>query len=460
MKKKFIFLLALLLGVSGLTAAPQLPERTDPENGVFPPFQVTLYADVNYQKPYATWTLAPGMRMLRIPSIENTPKSIVLGSRVGALLFPDINFGSSTYLRYDPNPNPMDSLIPFTRLRGSTPDINPRLMSNYRCSLILHCLDVDDILGVFLRTDREFAPAGQFYPFPERAGESIVNFDRIPYISSGLILDIVAGGAGQLSTYGTPSPKDLEITIRTPQIAEVKFPQPNGIKPQFKLTDFGIQGQISFMQLRYVGPIREQDYLGPTRVRAPGAPDIQAQMLKPLPAPVSLAGTWQSNIGVEYVFAQSRSEITWTAASLGQQGTVSIDNMAVTSQWTGDGEPGSATGRITEVDTAGAARRIEWENGVVFFRQAKPAAPAVANLSGAWKGHMGMAYQFTQNGSQFTWFVQATGEKAQGTINGDALSVSWTNPLGSGSAKGKITAKDASGRATHIDWDNGVVFSR
>jgi len=73
---------------------------------------------------------------------------------------------------------------------------------------------------------------------------------------------------------------------------------------------------------------------------------------------------------------------------------------------------------------------------------------------------MGMIYQFTQNGSQFAWSVQATGEKATGTISGAELTVAWTNALGSGTAKGKIAAKDAAGRATRIEWDNGVVFSR
>ncbi len=133
--------------------------------------------------------------------------------------------------------------------------------------------------------------------------------------------------------------------------------------------------------------------------------------------------------------------------------------MKITTQWTGGGG-GALNGKITEVDAAGAARRIEWENGVAFFRKEGAAAPAVVDLSGAWKGHMNMTYQFTQNNSQFTWFVEATGEKAQGTIAGDMLTVEWTNPLGSGTAKGKIAAKDAAGRATRIEWDNGVVFSR
>ncbi len=86
--------------------------------------------------------------------------------------------------------------------------------------------------------------------------------------------------------------------------------------------------------------------------------------------------------------------------------------------------------------------------------------PAVPSLAGNWKGFMGMTFAFSQNGSQFTWFVEATGEQAKGTIAGDALTVVWTGIQGGGSAKGKIAAKDATGRATRIEWDNGVVFSR
>ena len=97
---------------------------------------------------------------------------------------------------------------------------------------------------------------------------------------------------------------------------------------------------------------------------------------------------------------------------------------------------------------------------VVMQIQQAAVIPAGPSLAGDWKGFQGMTFTFTQNGSQFAWSVKATGEKAQGSINGDTLLVAWTNAQGSGTAKGKITTKDASGRATRIDWDNGVVFSR
>jgi hypothetical protein len=86
--------------------------------------------------------------------------------------------------------------------------------------------------------------------------------------------------------------------------------------------------------------------------------------------------------------------------------------------------------------------------------------PVAGNLAGDWKGFQNMTFTFTQNDSQFAWFVKATGEKAQGSINGDTLLVAWTNAQGSGTAKGRIAAKDAAGRATRIEWDNGVVFNR
>ncbi len=97
---------------------------------------------------------------------------------------------------------------------------------------------------------------------------------------------------------------------------------------------------------------------------------------------------------------------------------------------------------------------------VVMQVQQAVVIPSGPSLAGDWKGFQGMTFTFTQNGSQFAWTVKATGEKAQGSIDGDTLLVAWTNAQGSGTAKGKITAKDASGRATRIDWDNGAVFSR
>lgn len=93
---------------------------------------------------------------------------------------------------------------------------------------------------------------------------------------------------------------------------------------------------------------------------------------------------------------------------------------------------------------------------VVCGAAAPPPPPtAVDVLSGSWVGYH-PNYEFRQSGSTFTWWVESTQERAQGTINGVSLSVNW----GAGSATGTITAWDASGRATRIEWSNGSVFTR
>jgi type VI secretion system secreted protein Hcp len=82
------------------------------------------------------------------------------------------------------------------------------------------------------------------------------------------------------------------------------------------------------------------------------------------------------------------------------------------------------------------------------------------DISGKWNSNIELVYEFTQNGSQFTWFVALNNQKGAGTLSGHNLSASWSDAGGSGSAEGRITAVDANGRAGRIEWDNGVVFER
>jgi type VI secretion system secreted protein Hcp len=88
------------------------------------------------------------------------------------------------------------------------------------------------------------------------------------------------------------------------------------------------------------------------------------------------------------------------------------------------------------------------------------AAQETLDISGKWNSNIGLVYEFTQNGDQFTWFVALNDQKGGGTLNGHNLSASWSDAGGSGSAEGRITAADANGRAGRIEWDNGVVFER
>ncbi|MCU0592944.1 MAG: hypothetical protein MUC57_15905 [Desulfobacterales bacterium] len=477
----------------------QAPQRTEVIPGQMDPFSVTLFRNPDYSVPIGTWKLAPGMRLLKVPSVKAVPRSVLVGAKVSVLLFPSRDFSSTqpvwnaqqkVFVEYD------SYLIPFFRFRTSSAKMFPEkkagepetvltgqmgaelkeiptktVAPRVDCSIVIHRRDIDDMVGVSLESTNPATPCKRFYPLAERAADQAIVYEAIP-ARGPFILTVFAGGSGQMTLYPStspPNPNNLLVTIFTPYMT-LELPEKNAETARFDLRALGIEGDISRMKIRYIGPLDPADYSEAKSMRAPGAQDIQAQMLKPLPAPVaagssgkepvSLAGTWQSNVGAEYVFSQSGAAFTWTAASLGQQGSGTIAGMKVTTQMAGGGV---FNGQVIEVDPAGAARRIDWENGVIIFRQGAaipPAAPAVADLAGDWQGFMNMTFSFTQNGSQFAWFVQATGEKAQGTIAGDVLTVTWTNPLGSGSAKGKIAAKDASGRATRIEWDNGVVFSR
>jgi hypothetical protein len=82
------------------------------------------------------------------------------------------------------------------------------------------------------------------------------------------------------------------------------------------------------------------------------------------------------------------------------------------------------------------------------------------DLSGQWNSSVGIVYYMVQDGNQFEWTVAKTKEVGLGVQSGNTLSVSWKGPQGSGSSTGQITAVDPKGRATQIEWKNGVRFFR
>lgn len=88
-----------------------------------------------------------------------------------------------------------------------------------------------------------------------------------------------------------------------------------------------------------------------------------------------------------------------------------------------------------------------------------PPPPSANVLSGHWYGFSN-DYYFQQSGNSFSWNAPGLKETAQGTIDGAALTVTWTNTSGQGSTTGTITAFDGFGRATRIHWNNGIDFDR
>jgi hypothetical protein len=137
------------------------------------------------------------------------------------------------------------------------------------------------------------------------------------------------------------------------------------------------------------------------------------------------------------------------------------------------------------VDATGKATRIEWDNGVIFFRTPLPSAvqspppsqqkqvvpkqlegfqvqelKATPQLSGTWESSIRIKYEIAQRGESFTWTAGQLNQKASGTISGKEVSAQWRGEGRPGAAKGRITQMDKDGRATRIEWDNGVVFFR
>jgi hypothetical protein len=97
-------------------------------------------------------------------------------------------------------------------------------------------------------------------------------------------------------------------------------------------------------------------------------------------------------------------------------------------------------------------------------RQVAPTAKMVPitiyNVSGQWKSSIGAIYNITQQQNNFQWTVTNSSEKGNGTLKGYDVNASWQGPKGRGSSPGKITEVDAKGKATKINWDNGVQFYR
>jgi hypothetical protein len=397
--------------------AQNAPERETKVLGDINPYEVILYHSHNYDKVIKSWKLAPGMRMLKIPQLDDVPFSILLGSKVSVILFPDYDFSShldhvSVYT-YDGLPMKRVPILYF-RFQSSKPQIDyPESFD--RCSLIIHRKDIRDILGVHLQSGNYF---GQFYPLPEKANDSAIIYHKIPH-GGPFTLSIIPGGDGSIATYpptGRPNQYDIQITITSVNGAKRKLPGPNNKLVLFDLNKLGVR-QISSLKLEYKGPLDEQVYLNlpPKKHRAPPASS----------APVV------SVIDKEDTLHQS---------------TV---NPARTFEHGNSGKEISKAGTGSMTASPGKAPKPQ---GVT-------PAP-IPNVSGQWKSNIGVVYDMTQNGDNFEWTVKAKNEIGNGFIKGSNISASWKSPFGSGASNGKITTVDSAGKATKIQWYNGVQFYR
>ena len=416
---KKLTLLSLLIPffclISNFPVPAHAVDRTPGEvvQGATDPYSVTLYEEKNYAKPFGTWKLAPGMRMLKIPTIGRFPGSILVGSSVSVILFHDWHFSSKFHVivrcgRMEGSTciNPVFGLVPLTRFQSTSPLMfpNPKYYPYpLRYSLIIHRKDIGDWLGVGLQRGKsanEWQEASyQFYPLPEKASERAIIYPKIPSGTGGpYTLDLMPGGIGQYGPWGSsPNLREIDVTVTAAGGGNKKFPIQNSTSGSYELKEYGIS-QPSALKIEYKGPFSQSAYVYAARVSAPPAPTHVVAPTAP-DSPTAKVGT-----------------------------------------------------QSAQRSLAGSGRQIA--------STAKAASITIYSVSGQWKSNIGLTYTITQQQNNFQWTVMNSSEKGNGTLKGYDVNASWQGPQGGGSSPGKITAVDANGKATKIIWNNGVQFYR
>ncbi|MGQ0800563.1 MAG: hypothetical protein ACT4NL_10695 [Pseudomarimonas sp.] len=86
------------------------------------------------------------------------------------------------------------------------------------------------------------------------------------------------------------------------------------------------------------------------------------------------------------------------------------------------------------------------------------------SIAGSWNSNIGYTYEIAQSGMSFTWVVSnkpELKERGEGSITESGkINASWTNVNGQGRADGTVFALDSNGRASRVQWSNGVIFER
>lgn len=122
--------------------------------------------------------------------------------------------------------------------------------------------------------------------------------------------------------------------------------------------------------------------------------------------------------------------------------------------------PAGATSDVKGIKKPVTPTHIPTSRVEVQTKSIPPQLPAIPDVSGLWESNIGSVYQISQNGSNFEWIVKNKNEVGNGTIKGVNLSAQWRGRQGGGAAQGKITVVNSEGKATKIQWNNGVVFHR
>lgn len=81
-----------------------------------------------------------------------------------------------------------------------------------------------------------------------------------------------------------------------------------------------------------------------------------------------ISGHWRNNAGQSYDISQQGPSIGYDDPILHQKVTGSVNGRTVTVSWQEGTATRSVKGTVTSLDSDGKARRIEWENGIIFER--------------------------------------------------------------------------------------------
>ena len=91
---------------------------------------------------------------------------------------------------------------------------------------------------------------------------------------------------------------------------------------------------------------------------------------------IDFSGKWNSNIGLVYQISQNRTNFSYQDPMMHKPVNGTIDGKTVTVSWTEGNAVKNLKGTITSTGNDGKAKRIEWENSVVYHRyDGKDATP-------------------------------------------------------------------------------------
>jgi hypothetical protein len=357
--------LSQLAGAQGAVGIPQ--------SGFYPtsvdPWEIIIYDQPNYVGNWIRYRMEPGMRQLLVYVIyqgwDTKVVSVQVGSNVGVVFYPGPFFsiqGSNLYAGSGQKETKYESWA-------------PRVQVDYKInSFIIYPKAAYGPIGVRLWHESQptFSVGAQaadtetFFPLPEMEAnneyvESFLGDQHLDKRSSALCPS--PGGFGKFlqivlydqRDYGgnmmvLPGANGWEGSfndVRNPSCEGVNFGQ------------FGWTDRVASLKVRWIGP---KLGLGP-----PPPPPVHISV-QAAPTTIDISGRWQSNIGLIYDISQSDTKFKWVVIKATEQGAGDIDGKNIKAFWTDGRSTFSGQGKIVAVDAQNKATRIEWDNGVVFFR--------------------------------------------------------------------------------------------